>query len=91
MGIILALLMTVLFTTSAFAAEVKITERQYLAYQIFSGTQDDAVEGEDAPLCDIEWGAGIESTSFLPRIKAIETGEFADCESAENVASELDV
>lgn len=89
MGIILALLMTVLFTTSAFAAEVKITERQYLAYQIFSGTQDDAVEGEDAPLCDIEWGAGIESTSFLPRIKAIETGEFADCESADDVAKVL--
>lgn len=90
MGIILAMVMTVLFTTSAFAVEVDVTGRKYEAYQIFKGTQNDAVDGEDAPLCDIEWGNGVDSVKLLEAIKSIESAKFATCLTATDVAKELD-
>lgn len=91
MGIILAVLMTVLFTTSAFATEEKVDvkNRQYYAYQIFSGTQGEAEEGEIPPLCDIVWGTGIDNVKFLAKITAMESGEFAGCKSADDVAKKL--
>lgn len=92
MGIILALLMTVLFTTSAFATKVDVTKRQYYAYQIFSGTQGEAEDGEIPPLCDIAWGNGINSVDFLAKIKTIVSdgkAVFADCLSADDVAKVL--
>lgn len=84
-GILLAMIMTVLFTTTVFA-DLDVTGHQYEAYQIFSGTQD----GTDL-LCDIDWGINIKANSeeFLKALKDMDAASYTDCKTAEDVAKVL--
>ena len=62
--LLLAMVMLVCMTTTAFAATVSFPENDILAnhtftaYQIFSGRQENNV------LSDIKWGTGIDSVAF---------------------------
>lgn len=84
-GILLAMIMTVLFTTTVFA-ELNVTGHEYEAYQIFSGTQD-----ETDLLCDIDWGTNIKANSeeFLKALKDMDAASYTDCKTAEDVAKVL--
>lgn len=79
-GILLAMVMMVLFTTTAFA-EVDVTNRVYEAYQIFAGTQ----ENTDI-LCDVKWGTNMltNADKFLEALKKDDL--YKDCKTAEDVA-----
>ena len=89
---VLAMVMIMTMTMSAFAAKVdNKTGHSYDAYQIFSGTQADG----DAALGDVEWGSGIKGDEFLTALKAdlrfvkSEVNVFASCTTAMQVADVL--
>lgn len=95
-SILLALVMVLSVTTTAFAATVEnATTHSYKAYQIFSGTQAD----NSVPLGDVEWGSGINGADFLAALKVdarfnVGEGEpkaniFESCTTALDVASVL--
>ena len=91
--LLLAMVMLVCMTTTAFAATVSFPEDDILAnhtftaYQIFSGRQENNV------LSDIKWGTGIDSGAFLAALKADDSygDKFTDCDSAADVAEVLGV
>ena len=89
LALLLALVMVMGLATTAFAAEetvgtiINTTNRDYDAYQIFSGTQ-----GKDAVLGDVEWGEGINATFFLAALKT-NLDDFDDCTTAADVAAVL--
>lgn len=89
---VLAMVMIMTMTMSAFAAKVdNKTGHSYDAYQIFTGTQDDG----DPALGDVEWGSGINGDEFLTALKAdsrfkkSEVNVFASCTTAMQVAEAL--
>ncbi|NLD88292.1 MAG: isopeptide-forming domain-containing fimbrial protein [Clostridiales bacterium] len=90
-GIILALVLAISLTATAFAATVTIsadtiiTGHKFTAYQIFSGREDNGV------LSDIAWGDGISSANFLAALKADTTygNLFTACNNAADVANVL--
>lgn len=88
MTMVSALCSTTALVTTASAVEpgaettkLDVSDHQYKAYQIFSGTQ---AEDDNSVLCDIQWGANIEGTSFLEVLKTIDA--YKDCKTAEDVA-----
>lgn len=93
-GILLAMIMALGMTITAFAAEVENdTSHNYSAYQIFSGTQ---AEGT-VPLGDAEWGSGVNGEALLTELKTDTRFEldnpkaniFASCTTALDVAAVL--
>lgn len=88
-GILMAMLMTVLLTTTAFADEVDLSTHTFKAYQIFKGTQSDTGDANvDSILCDIEWGDGIDSNGFLTALQS-KYDLYDSCATAEDVAKVL--
>ena len=86
-GILLILVLVMSMATTAFAAPVDLTKHEFVAYQIFSGTQ---AEGS-AELGQVQWGSGIDGAAFLTAIKADAKlkVEFENCSTAADVAKEL--
>ncbi|MGI6249076.1 MAG: isopeptide-forming domain-containing fimbrial protein [Acutalibacteraceae bacterium] len=90
-GLLLALVMLMSLTTTAFAATVTLPADEILAghsftaYQVFTGREENGV------LSDIQWGTGINSTAFLAALKADPTygALFAACTTAAQVANVL--
>ena len=89
-GLLLALLMVMGMTTTAFAHApvfgVNLDSHTFTAYQVFTGREENGV------LSDIQWGDGIDSTAFLAALKADPTygALFAACTTAAQVAEVLD-
>lgn len=93
-SLLLALAMAFGLTATALAAEVvNKTGHTYAAYQVFSGTQKEGAEGDSATaLGDIEWGDGVDDSTLLPALQALEVdgaAPFAGCNSAAEVAAVL--
>lgn len=93
-SLLLALAMAFGLTATALAAEVvNKTGHTYAAYQVFSGTQKEGAEGASATaLGDIEWGDGVDDSTLLPALQALEVdgaAPFAGCNSAAEVAAVL--
>lgn len=102
-SMILALVLALGLTTTAFAADTvtvsNLSEHTFTAYQIFSGTQS---TDTGTALGDADWGSGINSSTFLTALQASEvevstsTGTvklgslFTGCTTAKNVADVLD-
>jgi fimbrial isopeptide formation D2 family protein/LPXTG-motif cell wall-anchored protein len=82
----LALAVFLLSGTEAFAATVNnnVSGHTFEAYQIFSANQG----SKDDELVDIEWGSGVDSSTFLAALKADGTvgGKFTAASSAEDAA-----
>lgn len=90
-AIVLTVLMVIGLATTALAdGTIKNdTDREYHAYQIFTGTQAE----NNVKLGDVEWGTGIQATDFLTALKASKdfgtTNPFSDCNTAQDVANVL--
>ena len=90
-GLVLAMIMALAMTMTAFAATVTVPsdgilkDHTFTAYQIFSGREENRV------LSDVQWGSGIDSTTFLAALKADTTygSLFTDCADAAAVAKVL--
>jgi len=90
-GLLLALILALSLTSTAFAATVTLPTDAFLqghtftAYQVFSGREENGV------LSDIQWGSGINSAAFLSALKADGTygALFAACVTAADVANAL--
>lgn len=90
-GLVLAMIMALAMTMTAFAATVTVPsagilkDHTFTAYQIFSGRE------EDGTLSDVQWGNGINSEDFLAALKADTTygSLFTDCTDAAAVAKVL--
>lgn len=90
-GILLAMVMVLLMTVTAYAATVTVPsngilkDHTFTAYQIFSGKYESEV------LTDVQWGSGIDSTNFLTALKSDTTCStyFVDCVDAAAVAMVL--
>ncbi|MEE1057698.1 MAG: isopeptide-forming domain-containing fimbrial protein [Acutalibacteraceae bacterium] len=88
-GILMAMLMTVFLTTTAFADDVDLSTHTFKAYQIFTGTQSDTGDSDvDVILSDIQWGDGIDSANFLAELQS-EYDLYDSCKTAEDVAKVL--
>ncbi|MEE0265468.1 MAG: isopeptide-forming domain-containing fimbrial protein [Acutalibacteraceae bacterium] len=86
-SVLLAISMTAMLTTTALATNtdaqnlteptddsasstyVDISTHEFTVYQVFSATQDDE---DDALLCDIEWGNGVDVPLLLSKLGSIE-------------------
>lgn len=86
-SLLLVAVMLFAMSVTAFAAPAALTDHDYVAYQIFTGTQ---AEGE-AELASIGWGEGVNSTALLTALKADPTigSDFSSCASAADVAGVL--
>lgn len=100
-SLLLALVMVLAMSTTAFAANVTLPQgdllkdHTFVAYQIFTGNEVNGV------LSDVEWGNGINSENFLAALKADPTYSsfFSDnaattdvdeeCKTADDVANVL--
>lgn len=90
-GLVLAMIMALAMTMTAFAATVTVPsdgilkDHTFTAYQIFSGREENGV------LSDVQWGSGIDSTAFLAALKADTTygNLFTNCTDAAAVAKVL--
>ena len=90
-GLVLAMIMALAMTMTAFAATVTVPsdgilkDHTFTAYQIFSGREEGGI------LSDVQWGSGIDSTAFLAALKADTTygSLFTDCADAAAVAKVL--
>ena len=98
-SVLLALVMALSLMVPAFASEgepnpapqetatLTVPDRSnhsYTAYQIFSGTQ---AESEGA-LADVQWGSGIDSTSFLAKLVALGYKEIGSDDTEKAVFTE---
>ncbi|MDI9461522.1 MAG: isopeptide-forming domain-containing fimbrial protein [Saccharofermentanales bacterium] len=85
------LAMVMILATTAFAATVTVPtdgilkDHTFTAYQVFTGREEDGV------LSDIQWGNGIDSSTFLAALKAdTDYGNlFTACTTAADVANVL--
>lgn len=90
-GVLLAMIMALAMTMTAFAATVTVPsdgilkDHTFTAYQVLSGREEGGV------LSDVEWGSGINSAAFLAALKADTTNGslFTDCTDAAAVAKVL--
>lgn len=90
-GLVLAMIMALAMTMTAFAATVTVPsdgilkDHTFTAYQIFSGREEGGI------LSDVQWGSGIDSTAFLAALRAdtIYGSLFIDCTDAVAVAKVL--
>lgn len=90
-GLLLAMVMAIAMTMTAFAATVTVPtegilkDHSFTAYQVFSGREESGV------LSDVQWGLGIDSTAFLDALKADVTkgSLFTNCTDAAAVAKVL--
>ena len=88
-GLLLALVMLMSLTTTAFAATVTIPtegilkDHSFTAYQIFTGREDNGV------LSDVQWGSGINRETFLTALKSMAGSKFTSCTTAAEVANVL--
>ena len=98
-SVLLALVMALSLMVPAFASEGEpnpapqetatltvpdLSNHSYTAYQIFSGTQ---AESEGA-LADVQWGSGIDSTSFLAKLVALGYKEIGSDDTEKAVFTE---
>ncbi len=98
-SVLLALVMALSLMVPAFASEGEpnpapqetatltvpdLSKHSYTAYQIFSGTQ---AESEGA-LADVQWGSGIDSTSFLAKLVALGYKEIGSDDTEKAVFTE---
>lgn len=90
-GVLLAMIMALAMTMTAFAATVTVPsdgilkDHTFTAYQIMSGREEGGI------LSDVQWGSGINSGAFLTALKADATygSLFTDCTDAAAVAKVL--
>ncbi|HHT23900.1 MAG TPA: SpaH/EbpB family LPXTG-anchored major pilin [Clostridiaceae bacterium] len=90
-SLLLMLIMIMSLATTAFAATVTVSSdailqgHTFTAYQVFSGREENGV------LSDVQWGSGIDSTTFLAALKADTAygNLFNTCTSAAEVAAVL--
>lgn len=90
-GVLLAMIMALAMTMTAFAATVTVPsdgilkDHTFTAYQVLSGREEGGV------LSDVKWGSGINSDDFLTALKADTTcgSLFTDCTDAAAVAKVL--
>lgn len=90
-GVLLAMIMALAMTMTAFAATVTVPsdgilkDHTFTAYQVLSGREEGGV------LSDVKWGSGINSDAFLTALKADTTcgSLFTDCTDAAAVAKVL--
>lgn len=90
-GVLLAMIMALAMTMTAFAATVTVPsdgilkDHTFTAYQVLSGREEGGV------LSDVKWGSGINSDTFLAALKADTTygNLFTDCTDAVAVAKVL--
>lgn len=90
-GVLLAMIMALAMTMTAFAATVTVPsdgilkDHTFTAYQVLSGREEGGV------LSDVQWGSGINSDAFLAALKADTTygSLFTDCTDAAAVAKVL--
>lgn len=90
-GVLLAMIMALAMTMTAFAATVTVPsdgilkDHTFTAYQVLSGREEGGV------LSDVKWGSGINSDAFLAALKADTTygSLFTDCTDAAAVAKVL--
>lgn len=86
----IAMVLTLLVTNVS-AATVTVPsdgilkDHTYTAYQVFSGREEDGI------LSDVQWGSGVNSTTFLAALKADKTygNLFTNCLDASAVAKVL--
>ena len=89
-GLLLAMIMVMSMGMSTLAATITVDDKldghNFVAYQIFTGTQS-----EDKILGDVNWGNGIDNVGFLAALKAdTDLGDTFDaCETAAAVAAKL--
>ena len=82
LSIALAVVMLLVLTIPAFAVTPDLSGHDYVAYQIFKGTQ---IEGdEDGKLACIEWGDNIDDVALMKVLR--KTSGFLACNTAEDVA-----
>lgn len=84
LSLLLALSLVMGLSVTAFADELNIDDHQFVAYQIFKGTQ--STTSESAQLGDIEWGSGINSVSFLTSLQENFGDTFDTCKTPADVA-----
>lgn len=88
-SLLLALVVLMSLTATAFAATVTIPtegilkDHSFTAYQIFTGREENGV------LSDVQWGDGINSADFLTALKRMEDSKFTSCTTAAEVANVL--
>ncbi len=90
-GVLLAMIMALAMTMTAFAATVTVPsdgilkDHTFTAYQVLSGREEDSV------LSDVQWGNGINSDAFLTALKVDTTygSLFTNCTDAAAVAKVL--
>lgn len=90
-GVLLAMIMALAMTMTAFAATVTVPsdgilkDHTFTAYQVLSGREESGV------LSDVKWGSGINSDDFLAALKADTTygSLFTDCTDGAAVAKVL--
>ena len=75
-AILLALVMVLSLSVTAFAANVTVPngDHTYVAYQIFTGSQSES----EGALGNVAWGTGINASSFLTALKNVNDGTFAN-------------
>ena len=95
MAALLAVAMVCAMAIPAFAAagtevsgsKVDVTKHKFEAYQIFSAKLDST----KGTLSDVKWGNGVKGDELLAALKTATTlGEFSTCESASDVAKQLE-
>lgn len=95
MAALLAVAMVCAMAIPAFAAggtevtnsKVDVKNHKFEAYQIFSAKLDSTTK----KLSDVEWGEGVKGADLLTALKTATTlGDFGDCESASDVAKQLE-
>ena len=95
MAALLAVAMVCAMAIPAFAAagtevtgsKVDVTKHDFEAYQIFSAKLDST----KGTLSDVKWGNGVKGDELLAALKTATTlGEFSTCESASDVAKQLE-
>lgn len=90
-SIVLAIVTVLAMTSSILAATVTVPSdgilegHTFTAYQVFSGREEEGI------LSDVQWGSGINSSTFLAALKADTTygSRFTDCTDAAAVAKVL--
>ncbi len=87
-SLFLAMVMVLAMAVPAMAKEADLTEHEYKAFQVFSGTQNNT----DANLASIEWGSGVNGDALLTALKVDTTisSVFADVTTAEGVAKAIE-
>ncbi len=99
LSLVLALVMVMAMSLTAMAGEAlpgevkdsdaKLDDHDYVAYQIFTGTQND-VAG-DAALGQIEWGNGVNSAALLTALQGEDAFKIGETNAFDGLTEAADV